>query len=135
MKLIKTFQFKVHGNDDGTLVAIEGNINIPFTIKRIYYVSKTSEGIVRGCHAHRKISQIAVCISGSCRMVLDNGQTKESILLDRQDVGLLLEPSVWHEMHHFTSDCVLLVLANDYYDENDYIRDYQSYLKYLQGGA
>jgi dTDP-4-dehydrorhamnose 3,5-epimerase-like enzyme len=128
MSLIKFIDFQILGDDRGSLVAIEQGKLIPFEIKRIYYLYNTAEGVSRGFHAHRDLKQVAICVSGKCRMVLDNGNTREDVWLDCPTKGLLIESMVWREMHDFSPDCVLLVIASHQYDESDYIRDYQEYL-------
>ena len=129
MSLIKTINFQPLGDERGSLVALEGNKSVPFDIKRVYYIFGTKEGVSRGFHAHRNLKQVAVCVTGSCRFVLDNGKSREEIILDSATTGLVIEDLTWREMHDFSQDCVLLVLASEYYDEADYIRDYQKFLK------
>ena len=129
MSLIKTISFKSLGDDRGSLVALEENNNVPFEIKRLYYIFNTKQGVARGFHAHKQLKQLAVCVSGSCRIILDNGKQKEEIVLDNPETGLIIEDLTWREMHDFSADCVLLVLANDFYDEADYIRDYDEFLE------
>jgi dTDP-4-dehydrorhamnose 3,5-epimerase-like enzyme len=127
--LIKQIDFPSLGDDRGSLVALEGNEIIPFEIKRVYYIVGTKAGIARGFHAHKALRQVAVCVTGSCRMLLDDGKHKEEVLLDSPNKGLVIENMVWREMHGFTRDCVLLVLASEHYDEADYIRDYNDFIK------
>ena len=129
MSLIKTISLKSLGGERGSLVALEGNKSVPFDIKRVYYIFATKEGVSRGFHAHRNLKQVAVCVTGSCRFVLDNGKQKEEIILDSPLKGLVIGKMIWHEMYDFSGDCVLLLLASEYYDEADYIRDYQKFLK------
>lgn len=128
MSLIKTVSFKSLGDDRGSLVALEGNKSVPFDIKRAYYIFDTKEGVSRGYHAHRNLKQVAVCVTGSCRFVLDDGFHQEEIILDGSTKGLVIEGLIWREMHDFTPDCVLMVLASEHYDESDYIRDYQAFV-------
>jgi len=125
--------FKSLGDARGELVALEGHRNVPFDIKRVYYISGTESGVSRGFHAHKNLQQVAICISGSCRMVIDDGNNKESVLLNSPFKGVLISSMLWREMHEFTSDCILLVLASDYYDESDYIRDYGEFLEIVNG--
>ena len=117
------------GDQRGSLIAIEGDTTIPFSIKRIYYIFDTKEGVRRGYHAHKKLRQVLICVRGSCKILLDTGKEKKVIPLDKPSRGLLIEQLIWREMYDFTSDCVLLVLASDYYNENDYIRDYSVFLE------
>ncbi|WP_265436630.1 sugar 3,4-ketoisomerase [Aeromonas media] len=129
MELIKFIDFPVLGDDRGSLLALEGNKNIPFDIKRIYYIYGTQEGVSRGFHAHKELQQVAICLSGSCRFVMDNGIDKSDVVLDSPSQGLLIDTMQWHEMHDFSRDCILLVLASDIYDEADYIRNYEQFIK------
>lgn len=128
MSLIKTVSFKPLGDDRGSLVALEGDKTVPFDIKRVYYMFDTKSGVSRGYHAHKNLKQVAVCVTGQCRFVLDDGSKREEMLLDSPTKGLLIEGLIWREMHDFSEDCVLLVLANEHYDESDYIRNYQEFI-------
>lgn len=121
--------FQEHGDWRGQLVALEENKNIPFSVKRVYFMYDTLEGVVRGKHAHRKLHQILFCVAGACTIMLDNGVEKEEVRLDQPSRGLLIGPGIWREMSNFTQGTVLMVLASEYYDENDYIRDYEEFLK------
>ena len=129
MSFIKTISFKPLGDERGSLVALEGNKSVPFDIKRVYYIFGTKEGVSRGFHAHRNLKQVAVCVAGSCRFVLDNGKQREEVVLDKSTIGLLINDLTWREMYDFSPDCVLMVLASEYYDESDYIRDYDEFLE------
>ena len=129
MSLINTIHFPSHGDQRGNLIALEAKETVPFDIKRVYYLFGTKENLARGFHAHKKLNQIAVCVMGSCRFVLDNGKSRESIVLNNASTGLLIDKLLWHEMHDFTPDCFLLVLASEHYDEADYVRDYQKFLE------
>ena len=131
MSLIKTVSLPPLGDDRGSLVALEANKTVPFDIKRVYYIFGTQAGVSRGFHAHRALQQVAICVTGKCRMVLDDGQRSEDVWLDSPTKGLLIGDLVWREMHDFSPDCVLLVLANEHYDEGDYIRDYTEFKKYM----
>jgi len=129
VSLIKTINFKPLGDERGSLIALEGNKSVPFNIKRIYYIFGTKEDVSRGFHAHRNLKQVAICVMGRCRFVLDDGKQREEIVLDNPSTGLLIEDLIWREMSEFSPDCVLVVLANKYYDANDYIRNYSDFLK------
>ena len=128
---IKLINFKIFGDEEGSLISLEENKNIPFNIKRVYYIFDTKEGVRRGFHAHKQLEQILICTSGSCKILLDNGKEKEDILLDKRNIGLYIKNDIWREMFDFSNDCVLMVLANKYYDENDYIRNYKEFLNYI----
>lgn len=129
--LIKWIDFQRLGDDRGSLVALEIGMEkaVPFEIKRVYYIYHTGEGVSRGFHAHRNLKQVAICVAGQCRMVLDNGSVREDVWIDCPTKGLVIESMVWREMHDFSPDCVLLVLASEHYDETDYIRDYDTFLE------
>lgn len=131
----KIINFKTNGDERGSLIAIENNHNIPFDIRRVYYIFDTKEGIRRGFHAHKNLKQLAVCISGSCKFLLDDGKTKKDLELNSPNEGLLIEGLVWREMYDFSPDCVLLILADEYYDENDYIRNYDEFLKVVENDS
>lgn len=119
----------MHGDDRGSLIALENGHNLPFDVKRVYYIFNTKAGVSRGFHAHRKLKQVLIAMSGSCRVVCEYGGERREYALNRQDEGLLIEGLVWREMHDFSPDCVLTVLADDYYNEADYIRDYETFKK------
>lgn len=131
MSLIQLIDFAVLGDNRGSLIALEGNKNVPFDIKRVYYIFGTKSEVSRGFHAHKDLQQVAVCVSGSCEFIIDDGKTRESIVLDNPSRGIYIDNDKWREMHNFSDDCVLLVLASKHYDENDYIRDYSAFLKGL----
>lgn len=121
----RQLEFNIKGDDRGSLIALEQFKEIPFEIKRIYYIFNTGQGIIRGNHAHKDLKQVLVCVNGSCRILLDDGNSREEFLLDEPDNGLLIEGLIWREMFDFSNDCVLLVLADDYYKPEDYISDYK----------
>ena len=128
MNIVK-IHLQMHGDERGLLVAIEENRHIPFNIKRVYYMYDTQEKVRRGYHAHKKTTQVAIVLKGSCKFLFDDGYTKQDISLDNPAIGLLIEPLMWHEMYDFSDDCILMVLADDFYDESDYIRNYDDFVK------
>ena len=130
MQAIK-YVFQPHGDDRGQLVALEEFKDIPFEIKRVYYMYDTGKGVRRGFHAHKSLEQILICIHGSCKILLDNGTEKKVIPLEKPYEGLYIANNMWREMFDFSPDAVLLVLASDYYNENDYIRDYNQFLAFI----
>jgi dTDP-4-dehydrorhamnose 3,5-epimerase-like enzyme len=123
--------FNPLGDERGSLIAIEAEKSVPFPIRRVYYIFATKEGVERGFHAHKALNQVAVAVTGSCEMVLDDGQSKATVLLDSSEKGVLIGPGMWRVMRNFSSDCVLLVLADQHYDEADYIRDYEEFKKWV----
>lgn len=129
---IRKYCFQEHGDARGMLVAVEGNVTIPFDIKRVYYIYDTQEGVRRGYHAHRTLEQILICVHGSCKILLDDGTERETLTLDKPYEGLYMPKHVWHEMYEFSPGAVLMTLASDVYTEADYIRDYDEFLKYMK---
>lgn len=130
MQVIK-YAFQQHGDERGMLVALEEYKDIPFEVKRVYYMYDTKEDVHRGFHAHKCLEQILVCICGSCKVLLDNGEEKKVISLEKPYEGLYVANDMWREMYDFSPDAVLLVLASDYYNEQDYIRDYDEFKKII----
>lgn len=130
---VTTCEFKVRGDDRGALVAIEENIDIPFPLKRVYYIFNTGKGVRRGRHAHHTLRQVLICIHGSCKILLDDGREKAEMLMDSASAGLLVDRMIWHEMYDFSHDCVLLALASDLYHESDYIRNYEEFNALVKG--
>jgi len=118
---------KIMGDERGSLVSIEKALNIPFAIRRVYYIFDTKKGVSRGFHAHRDLQQLIICLAGSCRMTLDDGNGRVDHILDAPQKALLVKNMVWREMHDFSEDCVLMVVASETYDERDYIRDYNDF--------
>lgn len=133
MNLIQWVDFKVMGDERGRLVALEGKKNIPFEIKRVYYLIETKPGVPRGFHAHKQLQQMAICLAGSCRMVMDDGVHREEVWMDSPAKGLVIGNMIWHEMHDFSNDCVLMILASEYYEEDDYIRKYGDFKRTVLG--
>lgn len=132
MFLTDLIPLRTLGDDRGGLTVLEGGNDLPFEIKRVYYLTRTKPKVSRGFHAHIALRQMAVCISGECEMVMDDGYVRETVLMNSSERGILIEPMVWHEMHNFSEDCVLLVLASDIYDEADYIRIYDDFLEIVR---
>lgn len=126
-KSCQIIDLALRGDERGSLVALESGRQVPFKIRRAYYIFGTRQGVSRGFHAHRQLQQLTVAVAGSCDILLDDGKTQARLRLDRPDVALTLPPMVWHEMHDFSEDCVLLVLADDVYEESDYIRNYDDF--------
>jgi dTDP-4-dehydrorhamnose 3,5-epimerase-like enzyme len=113
----------------GDLTPIEEMVDIPFDIKRIYYITKVPPGIERGFHAHRKLHQVLICLNGSVKIKVKNPKEDTEFLLEDSSVGLYIGPYIWREMYDFSEGAVLLVLASDYYSEDDYIRNIDFYMQ------
>ncbi|NIG76473.1 WxcM-like domain-containing protein [Klebsiella sp. Ap-873] len=128
---IEFIPLQMHGDERGSLIALEESANIPFEIKRVYYMFDTCKNVTRGYHAHKALKQVAIVIRGSCCFILDDGKDRVEVILDNPAQGLLINSVVWREMKDFTSDCILMVLASEHYDENDYIRNYNDFLRYV----
>jgi len=124
---IKLIQLQSLGDERGDLISLEEEKNIPFPIKRVYYLFDTKEKVRRGFHAHKKLKQVAIALKGSCRFMLDDSEEKKEVLLDNPSEGLYIDSFVWREMYDFSEDCVLVVLADAIYDEADYIRNYDEF--------
>ena len=131
MQVVK-YMFQPHGDERGQLIALEEFNDIPFRIKRVYYMYDTASGVVRGHHAHKSLQQILVCIHGACKVRLDNGKEKKIINLEKPYEGLYISNDMWREMYDFTEDAVLMVLASEIYREEDYIRDYDEFLDFIK---
>ena len=127
--LYNLLNFCIHGDHSGSLVALEKGADFPFDIKRVYYIWGTDKDAVRGKHAHRKLEQVIICTSGACDFILDNGQERTTVHLDSPNVGLHIKSNIWREFTNFSPDCVVMVLASEHYDESDYIRNYDVFLK------
>src|SRR3989442_7225326 len=126
---VRMIEFKILGGITAPLVSLESNRNVPFEIKRIFYLFGISLDMKRGKHAHKTLQQLLVCVRGKCKVLLDDGSEKRSFLLDKPELGLYMSNMIWLELSDFSEDCVLLVLADQFYDEGDYIRNYEEFLK------
>ncbi|QKJ23784.1 sugar 3,4-ketoisomerase [Poseidonibacter lekithochrous] len=125
-------KFNVMGDERGQLIALEENKEIPFDMKRVFYIFGTNSDLPRGQHSHYKTKQFLIAVNGSCKVTLDNGKEKETFDLNNCDIGLFQDALIWGTMHDFSEDCVLMVLANDVYDAKDYITDYNEFLKVVK---
>ncbi len=119
-----------HGDARGQLAVAELGGALPFVVRRIYWIYGTKPGVSRGFHAHKKLRQFCVCVAGSVRLILFDGRREETVILDSSAKGLLIGPGLWREMHDFSADCILMVLADAEYDEADYIRDREAFVRH-----
>lgn len=121
---------KHHSDRKGNLTVVENGISIPFDVKRAYYLYDIPGGESRGSHAHKELSQLIIAASGSFRVTLDDGNVKRTFTLNRPYQGLYVKPGIWRDLDDFSSGAVCLVLASEVYDKEDYIRDYDEFIKY-----
>lgn len=131
MQVVK-YVFQPHSDERGQLIALEELKDIPFKIKRVYYMYDAAEGVRRGFHAHKKLEQLLICIHGTCKILLDNGLEKKIIPLEKPYEGLYIANDMWREIYDFSPDAILMVLASELYDETDYIRNYDEFLNFVK---
>lgn len=117
-------EFDIKGDDRGSLIALEELKEIPFKVKRVYYIFDTKKGVIRGNHAHKSLKQVLICVKGSVKVKCEYESSIKEFYLDKPNVGLYIEDLTWHTMYNFSEDAVLVVLADSLYSEQDYIRDY-----------
>lgn len=130
MNLIEILNLQVFGDHRGSLISLEEYSEcVPFTIKRVYFIFDTKEDVIRGKHAHKNLEQVIVSVSGECDFYVDNGSERAIIKMNHPSKALHIKSMVWREMTNFSKDCVLLVLASEHYDIDDYIFDYDEFLK------
>jgi dTDP-4-dehydrorhamnose 3,5-epimerase-like enzyme len=132
---IERIQLEQHGDSRGMLIALEQDRNVPFEIRRVYYLFATKDGVHRGQHAHRQLNQLAVSVRGSVTFLLDDGSGPVEVVLNDPTQGLFLGRMVWRELYDFSDDCVLMVLADQLYDPADYITDYATFLREIQANV
>lgn len=123
---------KHHSDRKGNITVVENNQDVPFEVRRTYYLYDVPGGESRGAHAHKELSQLIIAASGSFTVTLDDGNVKRTFLLNRPYQGLYVVPGIWRTLDDFSSGAVCLVLASHGYDEADYIRDYDDFIKYKE---
>ena len=128
-KNYELLDFKLMGDERGLLIPFEENNNVPFDIKRVFYIFDTKGSIVRGNHANKNSKFLLIAINGSCTVKIDDGKEQVDFLLNRPDKGLFINNMVWKEMSEFSYNTTLIVFSNEYYNENEYIRNYDEFLK------
>ena len=114
----------------GSITAVQNNIEVPFAIKRIYYLYDIPGGESRGAHAHQNLEQLVIAASGSFDITIDDGRNKKTVSLNRPYMGLHIKPYIWRDISNFSSGAITVVLASQLYDAKDYIRDYEEFLKF-----
>ena len=130
--MFEKINFKTPPVEAGNLTFFEANRDIPFEIKRVYYLYGVKAGQVRGLHSHKELRQVFIFIHGSCRIMLTDGTNRTETILNSPAEGLYIEKGLWREIHDFSPGAVLVVLASDYFDEKDYIRNYDEYIEYIK---
>ena len=123
---------KHHSDRKGNLSVVENGITLPFDVKRVYYIYDVPGGESRGAHAHKELSQMIIAASGSFKVTLDDGNVKRTFFLNRPYQGLYVKPGMWRDLEDFSSGAVCMVLASDVYLAEDYIRDYDEFLRFRQ---
>lgn len=132
----KIIEFGEYGDERGNLVVAEGSgRDIPFEIKRVFYMYGSDDTVIRGQHANRKTEFVLINVSGTSKVKVDNGFETDIIELDKPRMGLYIPTMMWKDMYDFSADSVLLVLASEHYDGSEYIRDYEEFIREIQGGA
>ena len=129
MKNVRMVDFKCHNDNYGKLVPIETYGDIPFGVKRVYYIYEVDEGVRRGFHSHRELEQVLICVHGKVKILVKTPYEEEVIELNDPSKGLYIGHMIWREMFDFEDGAVLLVLASEHYTEDDYIRKYENYLE------
>lgn len=129
MQGYKELTFAQLGDERGEMIVAECGKEIPFAIKRIFYMYDSKSDVVRGKHANRDSEFVFINLKGRCKVLIDNGFKREIVLLDEPNKGIYLEKMIWKDMYDFSEDAILLILSNQLYDSNEYIRDYKEYLK------
>lgn len=124
-------EFDIKGDDRGSLIALEELKEIPFKIKRVYYIFDTKKGVIRGNHAHKSLRQVLICVKGSVKVKCEYENSIKEFCLDNPNIGLYIEDLTWRTMYDFSEDAVLVVLADSLYSEQDYIRDYSLFKKQI----
>ena len=127
--ICKIIYFNEMGDERGNLVVIEGNQDIPFSINRVFYMYGSDPDIIRGQHANRKSSFVLINVSGTSKVRITDGSEELLVELNKPRMGVYIPPMYWKDMYDFSTDSVLLVLSDEHYDGNEYIRDYNEYLK------
>lgn len=128
-EICKIIFFKEMGDERGNLVVIEGGQDIPFPIRRVFYMYGSDPDIVRGQHANRRSSFILINVGGTSKVRITDGHEEMIVTLDKPRMGIYIPPMYWKDMYDFSSDSILLVLSDEHYDGSEYIRDYSEYLK------
>ncbi len=127
----KILEFSEYGDERGSLVIAEGNMDVPFEIKRVFYMYGSDPDVIRGQHANKESEFVLINVSGSSKVKIDNGRENVIVELNKPRMGLYLSTMIWKDMYDFSPDSVLLVLASTHYDGSEYIRDYNEYLRII----
>ncbi|MDD3563422.1 MAG: FdtA/QdtA family cupin domain-containing protein [Candidatus Cloacimonetes bacterium] len=129
---INMISLKTIGDTSGNISILESGIDLPFDIKRIFYIWNTKTSLPRGGHAHKELIQCFIAMHGNCDLIFKNGNSEQLYHMKDASKCLIAPPGYWLDIANFSADCVLLVIASEYYDEQDYIRNYKEFLEYVQ---
>lgn len=133
MNKVRMLDFPQRGDERGRLVIVEGNKDIPFEIKRVFYIYGSDKDVVRGKHANRKSEFVLINVAGTSKVKVKDGLGNEAVYcLNRPHTGIYIPPMVWKDMYDFSEDSVLLVFSSEHYDSGEYIRDYDDYVKEMK---
>ena len=133
MKKYKVLEFNQLGDKRGHLVVVEGMRDIPFEMKRMFYIYGTDKNIVRGQHANKISRFVLINLVGECKIKVNDGKNEEIVILDKPHKGVYLDKMVWKDMYDFSKDSVLLVISDNYYDSKEYIREFKDFKQYIKG--
>ena len=130
MKGVNIFSLQDYSDQSGSLIVAEFEKDFNFSVKRVFYITSKS-GKIRGRHAHKEHAQFMICLNGACTLAFDNGEEKQTILLDSNDRGVEVRPGVWGQQTYMEDNSILLVLSDHIYDEDDYLRNYDEFIEFV----
>jgi len=132
MQGYKVIDFEIHPDERGKLTSLSSNKEIPFEIKRLYYTWDMPKEAIRGGHAHRNLDEVVICLHGFCDFVLDDGKETLTIHLDQPNKGIYIPAHLWRDFRNFSSDCVVILIASDYFHPEDHVKDYNEFLELIK---
>lgn len=132
MQGYRVIDFEIHPDERGKLTSLSSSKEIPFEIKRLYYTWDMPKEAIRGGHAHRNLDEVVICLHGFCDFVLDDGKETLTIHLDQPNKGIYIPAHLWRDFRNFSSDCVVILIASDYFHPEDHIKDYNEFLELIK---